>query len=110
MRVSPTVLKLTLVAACVSMLLPAPAGAVEGCVAVNPGQAACRYTATVTEDASATGVGSWVVSIKHRRRTTTYSPNGYYGVPEVMTIPIRKGDRVTAKALDPGSGVVIGSP
>jgi hypothetical protein len=105
-----TMLKRTLVAAFVLMIPTARASAVEGCIAVNPGQAACRYTATATTDASATGVGSWIVTVKHGRRTITYSPNGYYGEPTVETVSIHKGDKVTAKALDAGSSVIVGSP
>ncbi len=103
-------LRLILAAAFVLTIPTAPVGAVEGCTAVNPGQVTCRYRAAATTDASATGVGSWIVTVKHGRRTTTYSPSGYYGEPTVETVSMRKGDIVTAKALSAGSSVAIGSP
>ena len=102
-------LRLTL-AACVLMISSAHAGAAEGCVATNPGQPACRYRASASTDASATGTGSWIVTVKHGRRTTSYSPDGYYGEPSVETVAIHKGDKITAKALSEGSSVIIGSP
>jgi hypothetical protein len=104
-------MKRTLVAAACVLMIPAPrAGAVEGCLAVNPGQATCRYTATATTNGSATGIGVWEVTVKHNRTTTTYRPNSYYGEPTVENFTIHKGDKVTAKALSTGSSVVVGGP
>ncbi len=96
-------------AACLLLAIPVPpVGAAEGCIAVNPGQATCSYTATSSSEGSATGIESWKVTVKHKGKTTTYTPaGGYYGEPTVQTVIIHKGDKVTAKALETGSTVVV---
>lgn len=101
---------LTLVAVCVLMIPAAGVGAAEGCAAVNPGQETCRYQASTSTDARATGTGNWIVTVKHGRRTINYSPSNSYGEPSVETVTIHKGDKITAKALSAGASVVIGSP
>jgi hypothetical protein len=85
-----------------------PLKAVEGCEAVNPGQPTCTYKAAgTTVFGGAAGQGKWVVTVKVGRKTTTYrSPSS--GEPTGTQFLIKKGAKVTAKALAPGSGVIVG--
>lgn len=108
---SPSMLKIALTAALSMLIIPAShASAIQTCIAVNPGQTTCSYIAQGATEGSATGVGAWKVTVKHGRHIITYTPNGYYGEPTVETFTIHKGDKVTAKALDAGSVVVVGGP
>ncbi|MEA2477050.1 MAG: hypothetical protein QOC87_1249 [Actinomycetota bacterium] len=85
-------------------------GPTDECLAVNPGQAQCSFT--VTQDAAtpvsgAAGRGSWIVTIKSGKvKTTLKSPSG--GDPTALSYALKAGDKVTAKALTPGSAVVAG--
>ena len=102
-------------AAAVVALLPAGGNAAttrdvppEGCIAIAPAQPSCSYVATATITfGGAAGQGKWVVTVKHGKKTTTYkSPAS--GEPAGNQFPIVAGDKVTAKALSPGSGVIVG--
>ena len=83
---------------------------VEGCQAFNPGQPTCTFTATrdnVTPVSGAAGRGDWVVIVKRGKQKLTYkSPSS--GEPTASGFEILEGDKVTAKALTPGSGVTTG--
>ena len=109
--------RLALVAAAIGLLLaPAPVsalatrGPMDSCLAVNPGQAQCSFT--VTQDATtpvsgAAGRGDWIVIIKSgKMKTTLKSPPG--GDPTATSYALKAGDKVTAKALSPGSAVIAG--
>lgn len=87
---------------------PAPATDAEGCFAMNPAQPKCTYTATAdTTGGGAAGSGSWVVTIKLGKKTTTVkSPSD--GSPSGKQFTIKKGSVVTATALTAGSGVIVG--
>jgi hypothetical protein len=82
----------------------------DSCIALNPGQAQCSFT--VTQDAAtpvsgAAGRGDWVVTIKSGKvKTTLKSPSG--GDPTATSFALKAGDKVTAKALSPGSAVIAG--
>jgi len=106
-----------LTAATVAILLLVPvyasnvgASEPEGCQAFNPGQPSCTYKVTHEAESDVTGAagfGSWVVKIKRGKRTETIkSPAS--GEPAAITYEYRKGDKVTAKALSPGSVVIAG--
>ena len=97
-----------------ALLLPLPlhaeADQVEGCQAVNPGQPTCTYTATeatVTPVSGAAGRGDWIVIVKRGKTKFVYkSPAD--GAPTATGFTILAGDKLTAKALTPGSGLAIG--
>ena len=102
-------------AAAVIALIPAGGNAAttddmppEGCVAIAPAQPTCSYVATATITfGGAAGQGKWVVTVKRGKKTTTYkSPAS--GEPAGNQFPIVAGDKVTAKALSAGSGVIVG--
>lgn len=82
----------------------------EGCEAVNPGQPTCSYTATddtASPVSGAGGRGSWVVTVKRGKKKFTYkSPPS--GEPTAIAFEILAGDKITAKALTPGTGLVVG--
>jgi hypothetical protein len=82
----------------------------EGCQAFNPGQPKCTYTVTHSGASPVTGiagVGKWVVKIKVGRKTTTVkSPAS--GEPTEVTMTFKKGSKITATALSPGSGLIVG--
>ncbi|MFN2594649.1 MAG: hypothetical protein ABR579_07150 [Actinomycetota bacterium] len=88
----------------------APRGPMDECLAVNPGQSQCTFT--VTQDATtpvsgAVGRGSWIVIIKSGKlKTSLKSPSG--GDPTAVSFAFQAGDKVTAKALTPGSAVLTG--
>jgi hypothetical protein len=91
---------------------PAPAGSVppEGCEAVNPGAPVCKFKVTHNTTgpvSGVAGVGDWVVvARKGRRKTVLSSPA--YGEPTAQDYLFKKGTRVKAKALSPGSALVVG--
>lgn len=90
----------------------APAASMEGCQAFNPGQPTCSYTVTHTPRTPITGVagvGTWVVKVKRDGKTSKVeSPaNGQFWAVEIAFKP---GDKVTAEALAPGSGLSVGHP
>ncbi len=82
----------------------------EGCEAVNPGQPVCKFK--VTHDTAGpvsgvAGVGDWKVIVKHgKKKTVLKSPSS--GDPIAQEHLFLAGDKVTAKALSPGSGLVVG--
>ncbi len=83
----------------------------EGCQAVNPGQPTCSYTAAMdaeTPVSGAMGIGNWVVTIKRpgEKKPIVLKPDSGGGVVEFA---IQQGDKVTAKAIDPGTAMTVGS-
>ncbi|MGH2730119.1 MAG: hypothetical protein ACRDJI_05855 [Actinomycetota bacterium] len=82
----------------------------ESCQAFNPGQPMCSFTATsasATPVSGIAGAGSWVVIVKRGKLKTVYkSPAG--GEPTAVGFDIAPGDKITAKALTPGSGLIVG--
>lgn len=99
----------------VAGLVLAP-GAVEArgpsdqCLAANPGQPTCSFTVVenaTTPVSGAAGEGSWIVTIKRgKTKTTLKAPAG--GEPTALSYAFMTGDKVTAKALTPGSFVLTG--
>ncbi|MDQ3984883.1 MAG: hypothetical protein M3280_00045 [Actinomycetota bacterium] len=89
--------------------VPAQSVPPEGCEAVNPGVPKCSFKVTHDTAGPISGVageGKWVVIVKHgRTKTVLKSPSTD---PVAMEHLFRKGDKVTAKALSPGSGLIIG--
>ncbi|MBW3594558.1 MAG: hypothetical protein KY391_03185 [Actinobacteria bacterium] len=87
-----------------------PEKATEGCFASNPAQSTCTYKVTHDNDspvAGIGGVGSWVVTVKIGKKTTTVkSPST--GEPTSASVDLPKGAKVTAKALSPGSTLIVG--
>jgi hypothetical protein len=101
-------------AATTASVLPAQREA-EGCQAFNPGQPECSYTVTHSTDSPVTGVsgaGDWVVKIvrgkKKKRRTTETITSPASGEPTAIEYQFKPGDKVTATALSPGSGLIVG--
>jgi len=82
----------------------------ESCQAFNPGQPVCKFTAeaaSATPVSGVSGAGSWVVIVKRGKLKTVYkSPAG--GEPTAVEFAIAPGDKITAKALTPGSGLIVG--
>lgn len=82
----------------------------ESCQAFNPGQPKCTFTATsasATPVSGVAGAGSWVVIVKRGKLKTVYkSPAA--GEPTAVGFAIAPGDKITAKALTPGSGLIVG--
>jgi hypothetical protein len=82
----------------------------ESCQAYNPGQPTCSFTATsasATPVSGIAGVGSWSVTVKRGKLKTVYkSPAG--GEPTAVGFSIAPGDKITAKALTPGSALIVG--
>ncbi|HEV3471970.1 MAG TPA: hypothetical protein VG408_02020 [Actinomycetota bacterium] len=81
----------------------------EGCVAANPAQPTCTYKTTedVATFGGAAGAGSWSVTVQVGKKITSYkSPAS--GEPSGTQFLIPSGATVTAKALTPGSGVIVG--
>jgi hypothetical protein len=82
----------------------------EGCEAANPAQSTCTFT--VMEDmsgpvAGVAGRGDWLVKVKRGKETIKLkSPAG--GAPTAVEFLFRQGDKVTASALSPGSGLIVG--
>jgi hypothetical protein len=97
-----------------ALLLPLPLQAqskqVEGCQAFNPGQPKCTYTATedtVTPVSGAAGRGDWIVILKRGKTKLTYTSPAD-GSATATGFTIETGDKLTAKALTPGSALAIG--
>ena len=89
-----------------------PTFAPEGCQAFNPGQPTCTFTATVdaqTPVSGASGSGSWIVSVKRpgERKPIVLKSDSPPGA--VVEFAYKKGDKVTAKALTPGTIMTAGS-
>lgn len=80
----------------------------DGCVAINPAQPTCTFTAEgVDTFGGVAGNGSWIVKVKVGKRTTTYrSPSS--GEPTGVQFMIPAGAKVTATATAAGSGLVVG--
>jgi hypothetical protein len=91
--------------------IAAPAsGGDEGCQAQNPLQPTCSYTVTHTSSTPVTGVGGvgeWVVFVKRGAQKLTFKslPDGR---PTMLEISFKIGDKVSAKAISPGSGLTVG--
>ena len=84
----------------------------EGCQAFNPGQPTCKFTATIDSESpvsGATGSGSWVVTVKRvgEKKPIVLKPADPYG--GVVEFAYQQGDKVTAKALSPGTMMTAGS-
>lgn len=113
-----TMTKKVLAIAAIGGLLWVPSGnagpaltedAMEGCIALNPGQPKCTYKATEAVDTfgGAAGRGTWVVTVKVGKKTTTYK-GAASGEPTGTQFTIPAGATVTAKATAAGSGVIVG--
>ena len=95
-----------------SLMAPAEAGddAPEGCEALAPVAPTCSFTVAESMEGPVAGVagrGDWIVKVKRGKKTLKIaSPSG--GTPTAVEFLFRKGDRVTATALSPGSGLVVG--
>ena len=82
----------------------------EGCEAMNPAQSTCTFT--VMEDmegpvAGVAGEGTWIVKVKRGKKTEKIkSPSS--GEPTAVEYLFEAGDVVTAKALSPGSSMIVG--
>ncbi|HEY7875147.1 MAG TPA: hypothetical protein VIG64_08500 [Actinomycetota bacterium] len=80
------------------------------CLAVNPVQPQCSFTVQDTATTPVTGAagrGDWVVIVKRGKvKTKLTSPAS--GEPTAISFTMVAGDKVTAKALSPGSGVLTG--
>lgn len=91
-------------------ITPTASASPESCEAVNPGQPKCSFTVTHETDSlvqGAAGVGKWVVKIKRGRQVIKLkSPAS--GEPTAIEFSYETGDKVTAVALSPGSGVAVG--
>ena len=88
-----------------------PTRATEGCVASNPAQPTCSYK--VTHDNSSPvggvgGVGSWVVTVKVGKKVVATAKSPSSGEPTSAGIELPEGATVTAKALSPGSTLIVG--
>ncbi|HEX2240814.1 MAG TPA: hypothetical protein VHJ82_06720 [Actinomycetota bacterium] len=82
----------------------------EGCEAVNPGMETCTLEIThpTTGPVSGVaGVGSWIVIVK-RGKTKIKIKSPSSGEPTAVGQTFQTGDLITAKALTPGSGLVVG--
>jgi hypothetical protein len=105
-----------LIGTAVAGLVTAPSGAgAQGglndfCLAVNPVQPTCTFIVEDTATTPATGAagrGDWVVIVKRGKvKTKLTSPSS--GEPTAVSYTMVAGDKVTAKALSPGSGVLTG--
>lgn len=87
----------------------------EGCQAFNPGQPKCSYEVTHETDSPVTGVagaGDWIVKIKRgkgkKKQVEKIRSSSSYGEPTAVEFQFEAGDKVTAKALSPGSGLIVG--
>jgi hypothetical protein len=82
----------------------------ESCQAFNPGQPTCTFTATsasATPVSGIAGAGTWVVIVKRGKLKTVFkSPAS--GEPTAVGFEIAPGDKITAKALAPGTALVVG--
>ena len=80
------------------------------CLAVNPVQPTCTFTVTDTATTPVTGAvgrGDWIVIVKRGKvKTALKSPSS--GEPTATSYGLVAGDKVTAKALSPGSAVLTG--
>lgn len=89
--------------------VPAHSVPPEGCEAVNPGAPTCTFKVTHDTAGPVSGVageGKWVVIVKRgRTKTVLKSPSAD---PSALEFLFRKGDKVTAKALTPGSALIVG--
>jgi len=106
----------TIVLAAVMLLAPSAAAGArsarsdEGCEAQNPLQPSCSFTVTHTSSTPVTGaggIGDWIVIVKRGDETLKFEslPDGR---PTMREISFKIGDKVTAKALSPGSGLTAG--
>ncbi len=98
------------------MLAPAAAPAVElsrepeSCLAFNPGQPSCSFTAT-SESSSGTitgavGAGDWIVVVKRGKKKLKIKPAS--AQPEPVAFPYQEGDKVTATVKSAGGWVLAG--
>jgi hypothetical protein len=83
----------------------------EGCEAVNPGVPVCKFKVTHKTNgpvSGVAGVGDWVVIVKKGRKKVRLSSPAAYGEPATVEYLFKKGSKVKAKALSPGSALVVG--
>jgi hypothetical protein len=77
---------------------------------VNPVQPTCTFTVQDSASTPVTGAlgrGDWIVIVKRGKvKTPLRSPSG--GEPTATSYTLLAGDKVTAKALSPGSAVLTG--
>jgi hypothetical protein len=89
----------------------APSDKPESCFASNPGTSKCSFTVTEaieTPVSGAAGVGSWVVKVKRGKKIVATLASPTSGEPTADAFTYEIGDKVTAEALAPGSGVSAG--
>ena len=90
--------------------VPAQSIPPEGCEAANPGAPTCTLTITHNTTgpvSGVAGVGDWVVIVKKgKKKTKMTSPSS--GEPTAVEFLFVTGMKVTAKALTPGSALVVG--
>jgi hypothetical protein len=107
--------KLTIaIAAAALVMAPSAVQANRGpddyCLAANPAQPKCSFTvaeSATTPVTGAAGRGDWIVIVKRGKvKTPITSPSS--GEPTAISYPLMAGDKVTAKALTPGSAVIAG--
>ncbi len=85
--------------------------ATEGCVASNPAQPTCTYKVTHDNESpvgGVGGVGSWVVTVKVGKKVVDSAKSPSSGEPTSATLDLPSGAKVTAKALSPGSTLIVG--
>jgi hypothetical protein len=94
----------------VATAAPLEADAPEGCEAMNPVAPRCSFTVVESMEgpvAGAAGHGTWIVKVKRGKKVTTIkSPPS--GEPTAIEFLYQAGDKVTALAVSPGSGVIAG--
>jgi hypothetical protein len=83
----------------------------EGCLAINPVQPKCTFTATENTAgpvSGAAGTGDWVVKIKRGKKSFSLRSTSVYGEPSSVEFLYKKGDKVTAVASSGGMVVAGG--
>ena len=82
----------------------------EGCQVMNPLRPTCEFEVTHTSESPVTGAagwGDWVVLVKRDGETLKFksAPDGRFWIFEIA---FKVGDKVTVKALTPGSAADAG--
>lgn len=91
-------------------LAPAFGTPPEWCQAANPGPTTCSFTVTHNTNGPVSGIagrGSWTVTVQ-RGKTKITMKSSPAGDPEAVAFMFQTGDKVTAKALTPGTFVIVG--
>lgn len=89
---------------------PTPVKGDEGCQVMNPLRPTCAFEVTHTSESPVTGAagwGDWIVLVKRDGETIKYkgAPDGRFWMIEIS---YKVGDKVTVKALSPGSAADAG--